>query len=91
MRWFRSFLLSSLALLFCGATAQSSAGLSAEDRVLARAATDRDNWRLHGRTYGVIQAYLAVENVVDRQVFNHGFIGHRLTAVAYHEHQPMVA
>jgi quinohemoprotein ethanol dehydrogenase len=51
MGWFRPFLLASLALLFCGAVVQSSAGLTADDRVLARAATDRDNWRLHGRTY----------------------------------------
>jgi len=50
-RRFRSFLLSSLALLFCAAVTQSSAGLTAEDRVLARAAADNDNWRLHGRTY----------------------------------------
>src|ERR1700755_2037698 len=54
-RRFRSFLLSSLlsslALLFCGAMAQSSAGLNADDRILVRAASDRDNWRLHGRTY----------------------------------------
>jgi PQQ-dependent dehydrogenase (methanol/ethanol family) len=51
MRWFRSFLLAGLALFFCGAVAQSSAGLNADDHVLIRAATDRDNWRLHGRTY----------------------------------------
>jgi len=50
-RRFGSFLLSSLALLFCGVVAQSSAGLTADDSVLARAASDRDNWRLHGRTY----------------------------------------
>ena len=51
MRWFRSFLPASVTFLFCGAMAQSSAGLTADDHVLARAATDRDNWRLHGRTY----------------------------------------
>ena len=51
MTRFRSFLLSSLALLFCAALTQSSSGLTAADRVLVRAATDRDNWRLHGRTY----------------------------------------
>ena len=50
-RRFGSFLLSSLALLFCAAVTQSSAGLTADDSVLARAASDRDNWRLHGRTY----------------------------------------
>jgi PQQ-dependent dehydrogenase (methanol/ethanol family) len=51
MTWFRPFLLSSLALLFCAALTHSSAGLTADDRVLARAASDGDNWRLHGRTY----------------------------------------
>jgi PQQ-dependent dehydrogenase (methanol/ethanol family) len=51
MRWFRSFLLSGLAFLLCAAITQSSAGLTADDRVLARAASDCDNWRLHGRTY----------------------------------------
>jgi PQQ-dependent dehydrogenase (methanol/ethanol family) len=51
MTRFAPFLLSSLALLFCAAVAQSSTGLTADDRVLARAATDLDNWRLHGRTY----------------------------------------
>jgi PQQ-dependent dehydrogenase (methanol/ethanol family) len=42
--------------LLCGAVAQSSSAvtpkeMAAEDRALANANADRDNWRLHGRTY----------------------------------------
>src|SRR6476661_1449076 len=47
----RPLLLCGLVTLLCGAIVQSSLGQTGEDRVLANANADRDNWRLHGRTY----------------------------------------
>src|SRR3954469_11197511 len=47
----RPLLLCGLLAFLCGAIAQSSSGLTREDRMLANANADRDDWRLHGRTY----------------------------------------
>jgi len=47
-RRLRPLLLASLCVLLPAATGLS---MTAQDRALIRAGDDRDNWRLHGRTY----------------------------------------
>ncbi len=46
--WFRLLALAGACLLCTGAGLNA---MTAEDRAMINAAGDRDNWRLHGRTY----------------------------------------
>jgi quinohemoprotein ethanol dehydrogenase len=49
--WLRPLFFVAFGIALGSAATPSSKAMTGEDTVLARADSDRDNWRLHGRTY----------------------------------------